>query len=98
MPYYAYMAIRGENRIAIWTMAPATGRLSFQEDVRLSGVHLGIGSLEIGMVLERCFDCLVQGQLLFGIGGHRYGRDQENNECGSDQIELHISILRFMIL
>ena len=37
MPYHVHVAVAGEDRIAIWTLDPRTGRLTFQEDVAIGG-------------------------------------------------------------
>jgi 6-phosphogluconolactonase len=37
MPYFVYVSLAGEGKIAIWAMDPATGKLTFQEDVVVQG-------------------------------------------------------------
>ncbi len=37
MPYYMYIALSGENTIAIYTMNPSTGQLQFQQSVPVEG-------------------------------------------------------------
>ena len=37
MSYYVYVAVANENRVALWTMDPQTGKLVFREDFAIQG-------------------------------------------------------------